>query len=133
LIQKPIRALSVSAGQRDAQTLIHNTICVNIFVASRISAPQPVAYRLVDLICRTALAAVAFPKPGANAHRLIVAIAFSINQQAVTLAARMGSVSLRASNRFKFDSTLKIGTILRFYFTSQVVSSDETIMSHGRR
>jgi hypothetical protein len=48
---------------------------------------QPVAHRLVDLISRTALAAVAFPKTGANAHRLIVAIAFSIlNHRAAALA-----------------------------------------------
>jgi hypothetical protein len=40
--------------------------------------PPPVAYRLVDLISRTALAAVAFPKTGANAQRQIIAIAFSI-------------------------------------------------------
>ena len=40
--------------------------------------PPPVADQAVDLISRTALAAVAIPKTGANAHRLIVAIAFSI-------------------------------------------------------
>ena len=39
-------------------------------------------WRAVDLISRTALAAVACPQTGANAHRLIVAIASSTKSTA---------------------------------------------------
>jgi hypothetical protein len=48
---------------------------------SRVAADwrtEPDASQIVALISRTALAAVAFPKTGGKAHRLSVAIAFSI-------------------------------------------------------